>query len=119
MIQKPPPRKKTDLSHLTIGNMAQERLRCRYGVLQDWKAVAREIGVSSGMAYRVAMTDYDPKDNAIRECLGLPAMAPVSVCPTCGVVHVKKCPQAPKKPRAPRCNRRRALAVRLLGELWG
>lgn len=118
MTARPPLRKKTDLSLLTTGNTVQERLRARYGALQDWKAVGAENGVSGGMAYRVATSDYEPRDNGIRSKLGLPVMAPVPVCIHCGVPHVTKRCTAKQagKPRKPSA---KAVIMAALGLPWG
>ena len=73
-----------------------------------------EIGISGGMAYRVATSDYEPRDNAIRKLLGLPQLARAPICPTCGVVHVRKtCPVKHKSGK--RRPRRRILPP---GPLW-
>jgi len=61
-----------------------------YRRLGNWRAVGREFGISGGMAFRMAVQKYEPKEAAIRVRLGLPAMAPAPVCMSCGLVHVSK-----------------------------
>lgn len=102
-MRKPPPRGKTKFNHLTSCNTIQKRLRARYKVLGTWRAVGAEIGVSSAIVYRVATSNYEPKNNAIRRALGLPLYATVEVCAHCGEAHkaYKVCPKD-SKPRAPR-----------------
>lgn len=98
MTPKPPPRAKTDTGHVTVRNTVQARLLERYGALLNWKEVGREIGVTGGMAYRVAVEGYEPRRNAIRAKLGFPVLKPTPVC-ACGEVHVaKKCTHRPKPP---------------------
>jgi len=75
---------------------AYKRLKKRGG----WRSVGREFGITGGMAFRIAMRRYEPRDPVIRTRLGLPAYVEVPVCPKCGVVHVKKgCSQANKNHR--------------------
>jgi hypothetical protein len=95
MARKPPPRAKTNLSHVTARNTVQARLLADYALLQDWKAVGAKNGVSGGMAYRVAAQSYEPRNTAIRARLGFPALAPAPVCPVHGVVHARTCRQVP------------------------
>ena len=70
----------------------------RYLILQEksrlktWRAIAEVFGISGGMAWRVGMTGYEPKDNKIREKLHLPLLIDTPACLKCGQVHVtKKC----------------------------
>ncbi len=64
-----------------------------YRMHGNWRAVGEAFGISGGMAFRIVNEGYEPKDPHIRVKLGLPAMAPAPVCPTCGVVHVSRvCP---------------------------
>jgi hypothetical protein len=55
--------------------MAPADLQALYERLGTWRAVAASLGVSAGMAYRVAVHGYEPKDPRIRQRLGLPLMA--------------------------------------------
>jgi len=72
-------------------------LKNEYKQTGNWRLVAKEFGISKAMAWRIANTDYDPKDAHIRARLGLPAMRPAPVCPRCGRVHVRRsCPDAPR-----------------------
>ena len=57
----------------------RERLRFQYSNLGTWDKVAVAFGVSKGVVYRMATSDYEPKDNGIRAKLGL---API--CQKCG-----------------------------------
>ena len=69
----------------------------RYKKLQNWRAVGAALGISGGMAYRIAVDGYEPKDVQIRLQLGLAALAPAPVCRRCGQVHVSRhCPQRRK-----------------------
>jgi hypothetical protein len=57
----------------------------------SWRAIAQNLGISPGTLWRFAMTDWEPKDNAIRLRLGLPpklVLAPP--CPNCGGAHDPK-----------------------------
>lgn len=86
---------------LSIGSL-KSMLRTDYLCLGTWRAVAGKYRVTSGMAYRIAMHDYEPHDPHIRAALGLPALAPAPVCLKCGEVHVaKRClsQQERKRPR--------------------
>lgn len=62
-----------------------------------YRDLAREL--SRKLVFRVALgTVHDlahgrePKGTAIRLALGLPALQAVAICPTHGVVHLKRCP---------------------------
>ena len=48
-----------------------------YERLGTWRSVAASLGISGGMAYRVALQGYEPHDPAIRKALGLPILTPV------------------------------------------
>lgn len=61
-----------------------------YGELRNWRRVGAELGISGGMAYRIAVDGYEPREAQIRVRLGLAAMAEAPVCERCGVVHVSK-----------------------------
>jgi hypothetical protein len=61
-----------------------------YKKLGNWRAVGREFGVSGGMAYRIAVDGYEPKEARIRVRLGLAAMVPAPACRVCGEVHVSR-----------------------------
>lgn len=86
----------------TIGN-ARRELRKAYKRLKNrggWRAVGREFGITGGMAFRIAMRRYEPRDPVIRTRLDLPAFVEVPVCPKCGIVHVRKrCSQAARHHR--------------------
>lgn len=87
MPRRLPPRRKTDVSHITGCDTVQKHLIGLYGQLGSWKAVGGEIGVSAAVAQRVAMTDYRPKSPAIRAALKLPILGLGEICP----VHHKVC----------------------------
>lgn len=97
MTRQPPPRRHTDFSHITVCDAVRTRLASDYARLGTWKRVAAEIGVSAGMAQRVATTDYEPKRAKDRAAFGFPVMVPAPAC-ACGEVHLKKghCPHAPR-----------------------
>jgi len=81
----------------------RNRIKLAYATRHNWRAVAAQYGVSSGMAYRIAVNDYEPREAHIRHKLGLPALAPAPVCAKCGEVHVtKRCTSSGDKPRRPR-----------------
>ena len=63
------------------------KLRDDYRELRSWNWVARENGISKGMAFRIALRDYEPKDSRIRHRLGLPVYRPAPACNECGEVH--------------------------------
>lgn len=100
MTRKPPPRRKTEFSHITVCDAVRTRLRQLYELHGTWKAVGRELHVSGGMAQRVATTDYEPKRAKDRAAFGFPVMVPAPAC-ACGQVHVKRgrCPNAPRPAR--------------------
>jgi len=50
----------------------QARLIELHAHLGTWRAVGLELGVSSGMAWRVANEGYEPKNPEIRKKLGFP-----------------------------------------------
>lgn len=70
--------------------MVRREVNRLYGKLKNWRTVGAEMGISGGMAYRIGVDGYEPKEPAIRVKLGLPGMAPAPVCLRCGVVHVTK-----------------------------
>lgn len=53
-----------------------EMLLERHAALDSWRKVGAELGISGGMAHRVAH-GYDPKDPRIRSKLGMRSMAPI------------------------------------------
>ena len=58
-------------------NAVRGRLLAMYEELQHeggWRAVGEALGVSGGMAYKVAREGYQPRDPEIRAKLGLPAL---------------------------------------------
>jgi len=59
-----------------------------YKRLKNWRAVGAEMGITGGMAYRIAVDGHEPKEAKIRLQLGLPAMGAAPVCELCGEVHV-------------------------------
>lgn len=54
--------------------------------------------------YRIAKDKYDPKDNRMREALGLPQRFEVYACVECGKPHTTGCPKAAPPPPLPRRN---------------
>lgn len=75
-----------------IGNIRRE-LQKAYKKAKNcggWRAVGREFGITGGMAFRIAMRGYEPRDPVIRTRLELPAYIEVPACPKCGMVHLKK-----------------------------
>jgi hypothetical protein len=70
------------------------KLQKAYQKIENWRKVAAQFGISSGLAYRIAKQGYEPKQPHLRHKLGLPALAPAATCPECGEVHVRKtCPR--------------------------
>ena len=51
--------------------------------------------------YRIAKDGYDPKDNRMREALGLPQRFEVYACVICGKPHTTGCPQVAPPPPLP------------------
>ena len=72
-----------------IGTIRRE-VKKAYKRLRNWRKVAAEFGLSSGMAFRIARRKYEPKDPKIRSRLGLPAFVMTPVCAKCGEVHLEK-----------------------------
>ena len=72
-----------------IGFVRRE-IKKAYKRLRNWRKVAAEFGLSSGMAFRIARRKYEPKDAKIRVLLGLPAFVMTPVCAKCGEVHLEK-----------------------------
>jgi len=66
MVQKP---------SLTGRNVLGNALVALHGELGSWRAVGERLGVSGGMAYRVAMRGYEPKAPNIRRSLSLPVLS--------------------------------------------
>lgn len=87
----------------SIGDVRQE-IEKAYKRLGTWRAVGERFRISSGMAYRIARREYEPKDGKIRARLGLSSWGVAPVCPKCGVVHVSR-----------RCTARPAMWMR---EVW-
>ena len=58
--------------------------------LKTWRDIAEVFGISCGMAWRIGMAGYEPKDNKIREKLHLPLLIDTPACLKCGQVHVTK-----------------------------
>jgi hypothetical protein len=82
----------------TIGAV-RRNVRKAYKRLKTWRAAGAEFEITGGMAYRIAVDGYEPKDPKIRVKLGLAAMVPAPVCEVCGEVHVsKRCTVRRKKP---------------------
>ena len=63
--------------YLSIDQL-RKQLRNEYSAL-TWEEVAFGYGVDKAVVYRIATSDYEPKDNAIRAKLHL---API--CQKCG-----------------------------------
>jgi hypothetical protein len=72
-----------------LGDVRRELVKA-YRELGNWRAVGRAFGISGGMAFRVAVQGYEPKEPRIRVRLGLSARVEVSACPHCGGVHLKR-----------------------------
>jgi hypothetical protein len=75
----------------TIGNVRRD-LKKAYQRLGSWSRVASEFQINKGMAYRIVVQEYEPKDVKIRSRLGLSELVygRAPVCPKCGVVHVSR-----------------------------
>ena len=72
-----------------LGSLRREMKKLRKSGL-IWQEIADRYGVTVGMAYRIAVNGYEPKEAAIRVRLGLPARVLTPVCMSCGQVHVSK-----------------------------
>ena len=58
-----------------------------------WRVVGKQFGIPARTAWRIARTDYEPRNARIRHQLGLSVMVEVPACPECGQVHTtKRCP---------------------------
>ena len=96
MNKKPilPPRRRSNPIVVQPLNSNRKRIWSDYARLMTWRAVGAEYGVSAGAVYRLAVSNKEPHDNAIRAAIGLPITAPAPVCGKCGVVHLaKRCPK--------------------------
>jgi hypothetical protein len=67
------------LPAVTTCNIIQKRLLDDYHRLTCWKAVGLLYGISGGLAYRIAMYKYEPKNPVSRKKLGLPPIVAVMV----------------------------------------
>lgn len=65
--------------------------------LQRELANQRGVRVGLGTLQRYA-SGTEPTRASVRRALGLPPIEKVQACPSCGVVHVKKCPVKPTPP---------------------
>lgn len=91
---------------VTTRNMLCEQFDAMRMDGASFRDIGREYKISSGVAFRILNSDYEPKDSAIRQRLGLPIFAPAAVCAKHGIVHVtRRCPS--DKPRASRPKRGR------------
>ena len=78
----------------------RRKIKKAYQKRHNWRDTGAEFGVTGGMVYRIAMSDYEPKRAHIRAALGLPVYIPAPACPHCGIVHIsKRCPSQRKQPR--------------------
>jgi len=75
---------------ITQLRVSLQRAYIRHSNDGGWRKVGDEYGITGAMAFRIANSDYEPKDPHILSTLGLPAYAPAPVCPKCGKVHVTK-----------------------------
>lgn len=66
MSRKAPPRRRTQVAHLTRCNAIRRYLLAEYGRNDTWAAVGAKLGISGGMAYRVAVRGYWPRDRGIQ-----------------------------------------------------
>lgn len=71
---------------ITIDHLSDE-INETYKTVKNWRKVATRFDITSGLAYRIAVEKYDPKDPQLRVKLGLPALIPTPACTRCGVVH--------------------------------
>lgn len=115
---RPRGRKTTDIG--TVRRTAQN-LHAR-GLV--YRAIAAEMGISGGMAYRLINDPgYEPHEAHYREILNLPVMIPAPACSRCGDVHVsKRCAtmiSGRKTPRrvAIRCDDMKSAAATILRNL--
>ena len=77
----------------------RRKLQKAYQKLHNWRAVGADFAITSGMAFRIAVQNYEPKSPHIRHILGLPTLIPAPACTKCGQVHVsKRCPNGKKPP---------------------
>lgn len=90
----------------------------------NWRAVGAKMGITGGMAYRLANEPgYEPKSPHYRHVLGLPALIPAPACMKCGQVHVtKRCTNGTARRTTPRrvavrCDDMRSAAGTILRNL--
>ena len=71
---------------MNVGELV-EKINAIQAKTDRWRDTGFMLGISGGMAFRIARQGYEPKDNHIRATLGLPAMLPAPACAKCGKVH--------------------------------
>lgn len=76
---------------ITIRQLAHKLKKAHQNA--SWREVGKLYGITGILAWRIAVDGHEPTRPDIRHRLGLPAMVPVSCCPSCGGVHIKaRCP---------------------------
>jgi hypothetical protein len=76
----------------------RKALKNLYSVLGSWRAVSKILGLPAGTLCAIAK-GREPKKAEHRLALGLPVLAPASICPACKVVHVGRCKAQAKRRR--------------------
>lgn len=66
------------------------RVAKAYSEKKNWRATAAVFDINPGLAYRIAVQGYEPKNPALRTKLGLSALALAPTCTRCGEVHVAR-----------------------------
>ena len=63
-------------------------IRNAYEAEKNWRRGAAWFDINPGLAYKIGVQGYDPKNPHLRIKLGLPALVPAPVCLDCGDVHI-------------------------------
>lgn len=99
---------------LTACKALSDAIVASHAITQSWNATGRFLGVSGGLAYRIAVDGYEPRSVEARSRLGLPVdpvtLAPAIICSCgCGIAFIPRTPNQRRMPGHPRRrNTRRA-----------
>lgn len=88
--------------HLANMNTLQEvrdKLKLLHDKLGTWRSVSKAIGIPAGTLNSIWKEGREPKNKTHRRILGLPALGEAPICPTCGIIHTKGCPEKEKAKR--------------------
>lgn len=65
------------------------QIRKSHRQTESWPETGRQFGITGGMAFRIARSNYEPVDETIREKLGLD----IKTCNKCGHRHFNRTKQ--------------------------